>query len=116
MFCWYQLVMVDEEIYCVLYNEYWLIVDVVCFFGCYINYLTLRTLDIDWVQLMMFECGIEFKIFIEGLLCREVLILLRQISFKVLEEMVLFVGQKQGMYIVCFGEIEQCGVVLMLKG
>ncbi len=58
--------------------------------------LTPRTLDIDRVQSMMPECGIEPKILIEGPPRREVPILLRQTSFKALEETVLFAGQKQG--------------------
>ncbi|MGK3531754.1 2-oxoadipate dioxygenase/decarboxylase family protein, partial [Escherichia coli] len=40
--------------------------------GCHINHLTPRTLDIDRVQSMMPECGIEPKILIEGPPRREV--------------------------------------------
>lgn len=50
------------------------------------------------MQSMMPECGIEPKILIEGPPRREVPILLRQTSFKALEETVLFAGQKQGTY------------------
>lgn len=61
----------------------------VCFPGCHINHLTPRTLDIDRVQELMPKYGIEPKILIEGPPRREVPILLRQTSFKALEEPVL---------------------------
>ncbi len=60
--------------------------------GCRINHLTPRTLDIDRVQELMPKYGIEPKILIEGPPRREVPILLRQTSFKALEEPVLFAG------------------------
>ncbi|EGE0727052.1 VOC family protein [Shigella boydii] len=115
-FRWHQSATVDEETYRALHNEYRLIADVVCFPGCHINHLTPRTLDIDRVQSMMPECGIEPKILIEGPPRREVPILLRQTSFKALEETVLFAGQKQGTHTARFGEIEQRGVALTPKG
>ena len=115
-FRWHQSATVDEETYRALHNEHRLIADVVCFPGCHINHLTPRTLDIDRVQSMMPECGIEPKILIEGPPRREVPILLRQTSFKALEETVLFAGQKQGAYTARFGEIEQRGVALTPKG
>lgn len=65
-FRWHQSATVDEETYRALHNEHRLIADVVCFPGCHINHLTPRTLDIDRVQSMMPECGIEPKILIEG--------------------------------------------------
>ncbi len=61
-FRWHQSATVDEETYRALHNEHRLIADVVCFPGCHINHLTPRTLDIDRVQSMMPECGIEPKI------------------------------------------------------
>lgn len=115
-FRWHQSATVDEETYRALHNEHRLITDVVCFPGCHINHLTPRTLDIDRVQSMMPECGIEPKILIEGPPRREVPILLRQTSFKALEETVLFAGQKQGTHTARFGEIEQRGVALTPKG
>ena len=115
-FRWHQSATVDEETYRALHNENRLIADVVCFPGCHINHLTPRTLDIDRVQSMMPECGIEPKILIEGPPRREVPILLRQTSFKALEETVLFAGQKQGTHTARFGEIEQRGVALTPKG
>lgn len=114
-FRWHQSATVDEETYRALHNEHRLIADVVCFPGCHINHLTPRTLDIDRVQSMMPECGIEPKVLIEGPR-REVPILLRQTSFKALEETVLFAGQKQGTHTARFGEIEQRGVALTPKG
>lgn len=115
-FRWHQSATVDEETYRALHNEHRLIADVVYFPGCHINHLTPRTLDIDRVQSMMPECGIEPKILIEGPPRREVPILLRQTSFKALEETVLFAGQKQGTHTARFGEIEQRGVALTPKG
>ncbi|EHH9039928.1 DUF1338 family protein [Salmonella enterica] len=95
-FRWHRQATVDEETYRSLHREHRLIADVVCFPGCHINHLTPRTLDIDRVQAMMPECGITPKILIEGPPRREVPILLRQTSFKALEEQVLFVDEKQG--------------------
>lgn len=88
----------------------------VCFPGCHINHLTPRTLDIDRVQSLMPECGIEPKALIEGPPRREVPILLRQTSFKALEEPVMFAGEHRGTYSARFGEIEQRGVALTPKG
>ncbi|MGI7012317.1 2-oxoadipate dioxygenase/decarboxylase HglS [Citrobacter braakii] len=113
---WHQHATVDEATYHALHNEHRLIADVVCFLGCHINHLTPRTLDIDRVQSMMPECGIEPKILIEGPPRREVPILLRQTSFKALEEPVLFAGEMRGTHTARFGEIEQRGVALTPKG
>ncbi|HFZ8993398.1 TPA: VOC family protein [Citrobacter freundii] len=115
-FRWHQQATVDEETYHALHRAHRLIADVVCFPGCHINHLTPRTLDIDRVQSMMPECGIEPKILIEGPPRREVPILLRQTSFKALEEPVLFAGQRRGTHTARFGEIEQRGVALTQKG
>ena len=115
-FRWHQHATVDEATYHALHNEHRLIADVVCFPGCHINHLTPRTLDIDRVQSMRPECGIEPKILIEGPPRREVPILLRQTSFKALEEPVLFAGEMRGTHTARFGEIEQRGVALTPKG
>ena len=115
-FRWHRHATVDEQTYHALHNEHRLIADVVCFPGCHINHLTPRTLDIDRVQSMMPECGIEPKILIEGPPRRDVPILLRQTSFKALEEPVLFAGEMQGTHTARFGEIEQRGVALTVKG
>lgn len=103
IFCWYGDVIVLLVIYYVLYDVYWLIVDVVSFCGLYINYFILCMLDIDVVQVGMFVCGLVVKVVIEGLLLRCCLILLCQISFKVLEELVYFLlgdSVDVGIYIV----------------
>ena len=115
-FRWHRHATVDEQTYHALHNEHRLIADVVCFPGCHINHLTPRTLDIDRIQAMMPECGIEPKILIEGPPRREVPILLRQTSFKALEEPVLFAGEMQGTHTARFGEIEQRGVALTQIG
>ncbi len=115
-FRWHRHATVDEETYHALNQQHRLIADVVCFPGCHINHLTPRTLDIDRVQALMPECGIEPKILIEGPPRREVPILLRQTSFKALEEPVLFAGSHQGTHTARFGEIEQRGVALTPKG
>jgi uncharacterized glyoxalase superfamily metalloenzyme YdcJ len=47
---------------------------------------------------------------------REVPILLRQTSFKALEEPVMFAGEHQGTHSARFGEIEQRGIALTPKG
>jgi len=115
-FRWHRHATVDRETYQALHNEHRLIADVVCFPGCHINHLTPRTLDIDRVQALMPEYGIEPKILIEGPPRREVPLLLRQTSFKALEEPVLFDGEHQGTHSARFGEVEQRGVALTPKG
>lgn len=115
-FRWHRHATVDHETYLALHNEHRLIADVVCFPGCHINHLTPRTLDIDWVQALMPEYGIEPKMLIEGPPRREMPLLLRQTSFKALEEPVLFAGEARGTHTARFGEIEQRGVALTPKG
>lgn len=92
-----------------------LIADVVSFRGPHINHLTPRTLDIDAVQKMMPERGISPKAVIEGPPRRKCPILLRQTSFKALEEAVNFAGE-QGHHTARFGEIEARGQALTPKG
>lgn len=115
-FRWHRHATVDEETYHALHEEHRLIADVVCFPGCHINHLTPRTLDIDRVQALMPECGITPKALIEGPPRRDVPILLRQTSFKALEEPVLFAGEHKGTHTARFGEIEQRGIALTPKG
>ncbi|XXD09839.1 VOC family protein [Klebsiella sp. R445] len=115
-FRWHSHATVDADSYHALSNEHRLIADVVCFPGCHINHLTPRTLDIDRVQSLMPECGIVPKALIEGPPRREVPILLRQTSFKALEEPVKFNGEQQGTHTARFGEIEQRGIALTPKG
>lgn len=115
-FRWHSHATVDADTYYALHNEHRLIADVVCFPGCHINHLTPRTLDIDRVQALMPECGMVPKALIEGPPRREVPILLRQTSFKALEEPVVFAGEHQGTHSARFGEIEQRGIALTPKG
>ena len=115
-FRWHRHATVDQETYLALHNEHRLIADVVCFPGCHINHLTPRTLDIDRVQSLMPEYGIEPKVLIEGPPRREMPLLLRQTSFKALEEPVYFAGEHLGTHSARFGEIEQRGVALTPKG
>tara|TARA_R110002020_G_scaffold23480_4_gene78050 strand:- start:2584 stop:3945 length:1362 start_codon:yes stop_codon:yes gene_type:complete len=115
-FRWHQDATVDLDIYHALHDEHRLIADVVCFRGPHINHLTPRTLDIDEVQRRMPEMGMNPKAVIEGPPRRECPILLRQTSFKALEESIRFAGDAQGTHTARFGEIEQRGVALTPKG
>ncbi|WP_130098577.1 2-oxoadipate dioxygenase/decarboxylase HglS [Siccibacter turicensis] len=115
-FRWHRHATVDADTYQALHDEHRLIADVVCFKGCHINHLTPRTLDIDRVQALMPEYGIAPKAIIEGPPRRELPILLRQTSFKALEEPILFAGEHQGTHTARFGEIEQRGMALTPKG
>lgn len=115
-FRWHSHATVDAQTYRALHDQHRLIADVVCFQGCHINHLTPRTLDIDRVQSLMPEYGISPKAIIEGPPRREFPILLRQTSFKALEEPILFAGEHHGTHTARFGEIEQRGVALTPKG
>ncbi|GED23768.1 2-oxoadipate dioxygenase/decarboxylase HglS [Halomonas halmophila] len=115
-FRWHQDATVDLDTYEALHGEHRLIADVVCFRGPHINHLTPRTLDIDEVQRRMPAAGITPKEVIEGPPRRDCPILLRQTSFKALEEPTRFVGERQGSHTARFGEIEQRGVALTPKG
>jgi uncharacterized glyoxalase superfamily metalloenzyme YdcJ len=96
-----------------------LIADVVCFKGPHINHLTPRTLDIDVAQAEMPKRGITAKDVIEGPPQRKHPILLRQTSFKALEEQIAFNGSSDkapGTHSARFGEIEQRGMALTRQG
>lgn len=118
-FRWHAKATVNHKTYQRLHGAHRLIADVVCFRGPHINHLTPRTLDIDAVQRQMPERGIAPKAFIEGPPHRQTPLLLRQTSFKALEEDVLFLddgAQAEGTHTARFGEIEQRGVALTPKG
>ncbi|MGB7756431.1 MAG: VOC family protein [Salinisphaera sp.] len=115
-FRWHKDATVDYATYSALAAEHKLIADVVCFRGPHINHLTPRTLDIDAAQAAMPEYGITPKAVIEGPPRREVPILLRQTSFKALEESIRFAGDAEGRHTARFGEIEQRGVALTPDG
>lgn len=118
-FCWHGEATVDAKTYDRLHDAHRLIADVVCFKGPHINHLTPRTLDIDAAQAGMPRRGIAAKDIIEGPPRRKCPILLRQTSFKALEEVVMFErgGQDDaGTHMARFGEIEQRGVALTRAG
>jgi uncharacterized glyoxalase superfamily metalloenzyme YdcJ len=116
-FRWQGVASVSRDTYHRLHDAHRLVADVVCFKGPHINHLTPRTLDIDAVQAEMPRRGIAPKEVIEGPPRRKVPILLRQTSFKALEENVTFPGEgRTGTHTARFGEIEQRGMALTRKG
>lgn len=119
-FRWHGDATVSLPTYRALSQAHKLIADVVSFHGPHINHLTPRTLDIDAAQEQMQRARIDAKAVIEGPPRRRVPILLRQTSFKALEEAVRFVGDdgqpEHGTHTARFGEIEQRGLALTPKG
>lgn len=115
-FRWHSDATVDRATHESLSAEHRLIADVVCFRGPHINHLTPRTLDIDTVQRRMPDYGITPKAIIEGPPRRRCPLLLRQTSFKALNEPVRFAGDELGSHTARFGEIEQRGVALTASG
>lgn len=119
-FRWHPRACVERETYRRLHDVHRLIADVVSFRGPHINHLTPRTLDIDAAQAAMPERGIAPKAVVEGPPKRRCPILLRQTSFKALEEPVAFPdgrgGFIEGHHTARFGEIEQRGAALTPKG
>jgi uncharacterized glyoxalase superfamily metalloenzyme YdcJ len=119
-FRWHSESTVSLDDYRELHGLHRLIADVVAFKGPHINHLTPRTLDIDEAQAEMPRRGVSAKAVIEGPPPRKCPILLRQTSFKALEEPVRFAGPdggtSVGSHTARFGEIEQRGVALTRKG
>lgn len=117
-FRWHAQATVTAAQYKALHDQHRLVADVVAFKGPHINHLTPRTLDIDAVQRDMPARGISPKAVIEGPPRRACPVLLRQTSFKALQEQVAFVDQPDapGAHTARFGEIEQRGVALTPKG
>jgi uncharacterized glyoxalase superfamily metalloenzyme YdcJ len=119
-FRWHDKALVSPDMYARLHAAHRLIADVVSFKGPHINHLTPRTLDIDLVQARMPDYGIAPKAVVEGPPTRKCPILLRQTSFKALNEPVLFEDKdgswKEGSHTARFGEIEQRGIALTPKG
>jgi uncharacterized glyoxalase superfamily metalloenzyme YdcJ len=119
-FRWHDRAIVSADMYRRLHDAHRLIADVVSFKGPHINHLTPRTLDIDRVQALMPEESIAPKAIVEGPPTRKCPILLRQTSFKALEEAVSFIGTdgawQAGSHTARFGEIEQRGIALTPKG
>ena len=118
-FRWHQDATVTAAQYQQLHDQHRLVADVVAFKGPHINHLTPRTLDIDAIQLGMPAKGIPPKAVVEGPPTRRHPILLRQTSFKALQEKVAFSDQQDnaaGSHTARFGEIEQRGAALTPKG
>ncbi|PYC16194.1 DUF1338 domain-containing protein [Pseudomonas jessenii] len=117
-FRWHHSATVTAAQYQTLSAQHRLIADVVAFKGPHINHLTPRTLDIDSVQEQMPAHGITPKAVIEGPPRRQCPILLRQTSFKALDEPITFTDQceTRGSHSARFGEIEQRGAALTPKG
>lgn len=119
-FRWHNEATVSLATYHALHGAHRLVADVVSFRGPHINHLTPRTLDIDAAQASMHARGLAAKAVIEGPPRRACPILLRQTSFKALEEAVSFTGADGraavGSHTARFGEIEQRGVALTRKG
>jgi len=119
-FRWHSDATVPLPTYQALNDAHRLIADVVCFHGPHINHLTPRTLDIDAAQGEMQRRGMSAKAVIEGPPRRRCPILLRQTSFKALEEAVRFPAgggvAEAGSHTARFGEIEQRGLALTPKG
>ncbi|OYQ79005.1 DUF1338 domain-containing protein [Wohlfahrtiimonas chitiniclastica] len=118
-FRWHADATVTAEQYQNLHDQHRLIADVVAFKGPHINHLTPRTVDIDVIQQKMPARGMNAKAVVEGPPRRQCPILLRQTSFKALEEAVSFKNQPAddtGSHTARFGEIEQRGAALTPKG
>lgn len=118
-FRWHMQATVSVDAYERLLRAHRLIADVVSFRGPHINHLTPRTLDIDAAQAAMPDCGITAKDSIEGPPRRACPILLRQTSFKALNEAIAFPSDGawvEGRHTARFGEIEQRGAALTRSG
>ncbi len=123
IFKWHSRSTVPLETYLSLKHEHPMVADIVCFPSAHINHLTPRTLDIDAVQAEMIAQGLPAKTCIEGPPGgRKCEILLRQTSFKALEERVAFSDHdgspsgKNGTHTARFGEVEQRGAAVTRKG
>lgn len=119
-FRWQHQATVDKPTYERFLSTHRLLADIVCFRGPHINHLTPRTLNIDRAQAHMPDYGLEAKSVIEGPPWRVNPILLRQTSFKALNETVEFNplqgSASTGHHTARFGEIEQRGMALTPKG
>ena len=124
IFKWHSRAIVSSDDYLALNKEHAMVADIVCFPSAHINHLTPRTLDIDLVQRQMLSQGLPAKEKIEGPPRRQCPILLRQTSFKALEEPVVFESGAEcggsvvvhGTHTARFGEVEQRGAAVTRKG
>lgn len=126
-FQWHPRAAVSQDEYRRLLGENSVLADIVAFQSPHINHLTPRTLDIDAVQSGMRDWGIPLKDYVEGPPKRDCPILLRQTSFKAIEEPIGFPTGPHctngasavvipGSHTARFGEIEQRGAALTVKG
>ncbi len=121
-FAWSPDARISKDRYDALHRSHRLIADIVAFKGPHINHLTPRTLDIDAAQAEMPKRNLPPKAVVEGPPRRDCPILLRQTSFKALEEAVVFPSEQPGapsqtgVHTARFGEIEQRGAALTPHG
>ena len=117
IFRWRPYAVVPAEVYRRFYAAHPLFADIVCFSNPHINHLTLPALDIDAAQNAMgLHPDITPKAIIEGPPRRRCPILLRQTSFKAVQEPVVFEAHETGLHAARFGEVEQPGAALTRKG
>ena len=121
LFRWHRDAVVDAATYARLLRAHPLVADVVSFRGPHLNHLTPRTLDIDAVHRDMPMSGMEPKATIEGPPRRRVPVLLRQTSFKALQEEIRFPARdggppSAGGHTARFGEVESRGAALTRSG
>ncbi|CAM1509550.1 Fc.00g032890.m01.CDS01 [Cosmosporella sp. VM-42] len=120
IFKWHSKSVVSMDQYLALKQEHPIVADIACFPSAHINHLTPRTLDINLVQEEMVRQGLPAKDRIEGPPVRRCPILLRQTSFKALEEQVVFANSNgssvYGTHTARFGEVEQRGAAVTPKG
>ncbi|KIX00388.1 uncharacterized protein Z518_10527 [Rhinocladiella mackenziei CBS 650.93] len=120
VFRWHSTAIVSHEAYIEMNSVHPMVADITSFPSAHINHLTPRTLDIDLVQETMEKRGLPAKERIEGPPRRDCGILLRQTSFKALEEQVRFVDSDgnivDGRHTARFGEVEQRGAAVTDKG
>lgn len=120
-FQWHSVAVATCEDYHRLATEHPILADIACFNSAHINHLTPRTLDIAMAEAKMKEEGLAVKSRIEGPPARDHPILLRQTSFLALQEQISFPTRDsanlvQGHHKARFGEIEQRGAAVTLKG
>lgn len=115
LFSWQRRAQVGHSAWQALSQYHPLLADVVCFHGCHITHLAPRTLDIDRVQALMPEYGLEPRAIIEGPPRRILPLLIRQTGFRAPREPVLF-GDQAGVRRARFGAVEQRGMALTPKG
>lgn len=120
IFQWHSMTNVTEDEYAALNSAHPMAADIACFPSAHINHLTPRTLDIDMVQEVMEQKRMPYKDRVEGPPRRQCPILLRQTSFKALEERVRFQDGSgeiiDGHHTARFGEVEQQGAAVTRQG